>query len=363
MANRYAVKSGNWSDVTVWDGGASLPGPADVVTANAKIVTIDQDIEVYALANKASLPAVSGGGYVISSVTGTLTVNLLGGILGGSYGGAGGLFTCQHANETTVVVIANIVAFSSDMAPLLGKSGIVFVSGSIYGGVAGNGYATMLTETCKITVSGNVESGTGANSWGLFMRDNTSATVQGNVVAASGAPAILTNYGVGYPNVIFDLLGEVRASSSYPGISAAGMLIRVRTLVDAPNGRKAILAPGWIVPKDANFSETVYRDDTAFVPNATQTLTSYVSDSPPPADVRKGVVYGPGHDLTGVLAMPTAGQVASGVPVDAVEGTAALDAANVWTQEVAPGLSAGVRLLSNSTPASTGAQLAQALDH
>ena len=48
-----------------------------------------------------------------------------------------------------------------------------------------------------------------------------------------------------------------------------------------------------------------------------------------PADVRSGTVYADGN-LTGTLAVPAAGSVALGVPVDATTGTAALTPAAVW---------------------------------
>jgi hypothetical protein len=62
-------------------------------------------------------------------------------------------------------------------------------------------------------------------------------------------------------------------------------------------------------------------------------LTLYTADfgvfgNPPIADVRSGVNYG-GGGLTGTAAIPAAGSVALGVPVDATTGTAVLTAANV----------------------------------
>jgi hypothetical protein len=48
-----------------------------------------------------------------------------------------------------------------------------------------------------------------------------------------------------------------------------------------------------------------------------------------PADVRSGTVYADGN-LTGTCAVPAAGSVAFGVPVDATTGTAALTPASVW---------------------------------
>ena len=45
MGQRFAVKSGNWSDPTVWDNG-QVPGMGDRVFANANTITIDQDIVI-----------------------------------------------------------------------------------------------------------------------------------------------------------------------------------------------------------------------------------------------------------------------------------------------------------------------------
>lgn len=50
MAYIFAVKSGNWSDTTVWDTG-SIPTSSDVVYTNSYIVTIDSDVNVNQLRN------------------------------------------------------------------------------------------------------------------------------------------------------------------------------------------------------------------------------------------------------------------------------------------------------------------------
>ena len=50
MADRFAVKTGNWSDTTVWDNGA-LPTINDNVFANTFTVTIDQPITVAKISN------------------------------------------------------------------------------------------------------------------------------------------------------------------------------------------------------------------------------------------------------------------------------------------------------------------------
>lgn len=57
MAQRFAVKTGNWSDTTVWDSGA-LPVAGDTVYPNGFTVTLDQDINVASLNNNISPVAI-----------------------------------------------------------------------------------------------------------------------------------------------------------------------------------------------------------------------------------------------------------------------------------------------------------------
>jgi hypothetical protein len=73
------------------------------------------------------------------------------------------------------------------------------------------------------------------------------------------------------------------------------------------------------------------------VPNSTATgyKNLYTADSvggnPAVNNVRSGTVYGPSSELTGTCAVPAAGSVALGVPVDNTTGTAVLTQANVRT--------------------------------
>ena len=64
MAERYAVKTGSWSDLSLWDGGSTLPGVGDDVYPNAYNVTIDQDLTVDTLRNDAGATASAGGKFL-----------------------------------------------------------------------------------------------------------------------------------------------------------------------------------------------------------------------------------------------------------------------------------------------------------
>jgi hypothetical protein len=57
MATRFAVKTGVWSDTTVWDNGA-LPTSSDTVYPNGFVVTLDQDVTIESLNNNISNVAI-----------------------------------------------------------------------------------------------------------------------------------------------------------------------------------------------------------------------------------------------------------------------------------------------------------------
>jgi hypothetical protein len=80
-------------------------------------------------------------------------------------------------------------------------------------------------------------------------------------------------------------------------------------------------------------------------------------------DVRFGTVYASGL-LTGTCAVPAAGSVALGVPVDATTGTAVLTASAIFdtlTSTLTTSGSIGERLANVSTVAVTGQQITNAL--
>lgn len=305
MAIRYATKTGVWSDVTVWNGGASLPGVGDSVHANGYTVTIDQDINVATLSTAANgAPPAAGGGFLISSMT-------------------------------TRVLTCNIVAGTSRCLYVTATTGTLTIVGDSTSGTATDacGIWLQLPSNVALTVTGKVTGGTGASAFGVRVESGSGAivTIQGDCIAGVGGNAI----GIYATNtaVIIDVWGSVVASTVAHGISTPGLSNRFRTLVDAPNGRKAVYAPGWIMQSGQLCTETIMDDQLAapFTPGSQVILSNYVSASPPPSDVRAGVIYGPSNTLAGTLAMPVPDQVAYGVPVDASTGTATLKLAGAAT--------------------------------
>lgn len=392
MANILAAQSGNWSDPLTWVGG-TLPGADDIAHTNSFVVTIDQDISCVALTNSAINGSLVGGGFVVSAVVTERTITILGPTFGGSYVGptSPALLTCQHSSGT-VIVIANTVGPSrGDVygTVRITSTGNYVNIGNVSSGTAGGSwaYGLNISGNGNVTVNGDVSGNTTATAWGVgivfsglgiltingtvtsgvgtvppypspgvYMTSAGTLIVKGDCITQHISQGIWSTHG----SAIIDIFGTVIASSVAYGLQAAGLSNRVRTLVDAPNGRKAVYAPGWIVPQTGPISATVYRDDAAFVPNATQTVTSFVSDSPPPADVRAGILYGPGHDLVGAMTVPPPESVQANIAVDNTTGQATLSPTEVWEHEIAAGVLAKNRLMVNATIESTGAQIAAA---
>lgn len=383
MANRYATKSGNWSDVTVWDGGVSLPGVGDVVRSNNFIVTIDQDVSVEALANNPSSPAVAGGRFYVSDtaggtrnllinyfyagtsyavlnitattgvviitsltispstsapncraidVTGTCNVVLNGNITTGSNGVGMGCSVYVTA-DAGVVVNGTITGGGGSQTGIVVTTGIkdITINGNVYGPYNGSGNGIGLPTTRPVLVNGSAIGNVGT---GAAISGGSSVVVTGDSVAGAG-PGISSSGS----STVIDVRGEVVASNTASGISATGLNNLVRTLVDAPNGRKAIYAPGWRLPQGELCTETITSDlfETPFSPGSQVVLSNYVSDSPPPSDVRAGKTYGPDGTLVGTMAVPASTQVADGVLVDNTSGTAAIrlsDVADVFGSQV-----------------------------
>jgi hypothetical protein len=209
-----------------------------------------------------------------------------------------------------------------------------------------------------MTITGDViHSGTGggycvfSTAYSYYFGRPT--TINGNIICSNAFSATGSSSG-GVAAVQHDsdgncyVSGNITAADGKVGLRAS----RGRTKVDGnltagPNGWMPVQAPNFRTPNAGRVIWTL-PEDAGTWPGSPDTdplvLSNYFPETPPEADVRAGTSYGVGGVLTGTLAVPAAGSVALGVPVDATEGTAVLT------------IDSGVATID-----STGAQIAAAL--
>ena len=181
MADKWATKSGNWSDSTVWNGGA-LPQAGDDVYADTFTVTIDQDVTVLSLRNTAGGSASAGGGFVLNSgrtatltgsgvVAGTATcvtfsaaspaVSTIVGTIAPGSSGTG----VAHTGTGRLNITGNIVPSSSGTGVVVSGGGRLDVTGAATG-AQGTAISVTSTGGAIVNVTGHV-SGGGLNARGI----------------------------------------------------------------------------------------------------------------------------------------------------------------------------------------------------
>lgn len=339
MALRYAVANGNWSALATWDGGASLPGAGDDVYANNKTVTIDQDVTVLSVRTTAGGSAVAGGGFKVLANGYTVTANIF----------AGASDALNVSANTTI--IGN--AFGSTTSAPSSGCGIRHYAGnlSVIGNLQGGSIAVPCmgcysnATSITITVTGDCIGGSSAGYCsGLYIQGViTSLSVYG---AAIGGVGTADCFGVNLNAPPSSSFVQVARSNNYPndGITNAKIglsfgLISVHSqvpVIDALECGSGGLLPigNRVFVRDAGTNFVKMRQSN----NGAITVMGEVSnDYPAPANVRTGIAYDFGAK-TGTCAVPPAGSVALGVPVDATTGTAVLGgggsgltAADVWS--------------------------------
>lgn len=330
MAIVRATKSGNYSDVTVWNTGA-LPTNADTVWSNTYTVTIDMDLTgsnaVISLNNGSTTGVTVGGGYTLSHASGTtrtITADL------NSNSTNSGLIT--HSGTGTVVVNGNVnISASGNAAYLFSAAGTLTVNGnvsitSVSTGTLGINLAAI---GATVTVNGNVTGGTALSQSGVNSTGGATITVTGTCKGGTGSNAHGLN--ATGANAIIDLQGQVEAGSGGAGAYCLGPTnVRVKgpLIHHAGTSRAPLVATHWAVKAGQNTTYVV-RDDTAYPAGGPVTLTNYVSNSPAPANVRAGTVYGPSNNLTGTMVIPAASNVASGVAVDNTTGTSVINGSSL----------------------------------
>jgi len=226
MANRWPISSGNWSDAAIWSGSL-IPTTSDLVFANNKIVTIDQDINVLGL-SAASTTGVSSSGYFIATngisikadLTGsnlaTTTVSVLPMVLGLSVTNINPTLLVQ--DSASINLTGSIIqGQAGSCITLVHKStGVVNISGSTVdiastaGGTFNN--SAILLYNGTLNVIGNITSATTSQTPGVWNWYGT-VNVIGNLQARRFSPTTLLSCCIYNENGIINLTGNITATS------------------------------------------------------------------------------------------------------------------------------------------------------
>lgn len=374
MATLYAQSTGNWSAInwnTAADGSGTnqTPGVADTLVSNGYNVTVDGNYTVtrvnntsggtFYLADGVTLTATDSTAGVLgvaagSTVTSTLTTGqsatIVGHVLGSSTVPAHGISITGVGGSLTVT--GNITAGPGANGIVISGAHTLTVTGNVTGSATGTPHGISVNAASTITITGNVTGGSSSANYGCGIRLlavttlTITGTVNGAVVASAGiynteasiisitAPndgnAVVASGGVGLFNsnasAVITAIGPLIPSAGSPAISstADATILLTGPFCANASGRHAVWAPKWLWHSSAS-SSTRFE---VYTHNLETKRSLYTADAvggnPAATNVRSGTTYGPLNELIGTLAVPAAGSVACGVPVDNTTGTAVL---------------------------------------
>jgi hypothetical protein len=395
MANYFARKAGNIDATDVW---ATTPSgtaadvwstftSSDVLHSNSFNVTVNVSTTVGEVRTDNANGATNGGVFTLQNDV-TLTANVFTGTSSANLGAV--VYTGTGGNSASIV--GNILGGTGANAFGVGfnSTGTLNITGNVTGGSANPTHGVRFTGSGIINITGNVTGGSGANSFGTNNNSTGTINITGNVTGGSVSGANgADNTSTGTINIV----GVASASATAIGANNAstGTLTATRAVgnafgIGAAGGTE--LRAGVVsvnISSDTSVEELEYGANgmapttgavrivsgtnnkclVTLTTSAVKTLAdpSDGTGQANEADVRSGVSYALGN-LTGTCAVPAAGSVALGVPVDNTTGTAALTPAAVWdalTSGMTTAGSIGARLKNAATLDSTGQQLADAL--
>lgn len=315
MANVYAVKTGNWSDTTVWNTG-QLPTSSDDVYANGYSVTIDTNVSVRSIR---TFDAYMGGYFAIDS---SKTVSCSYGFYIYSYG-----FFVNMAIGRTVNLIGNIVSYYGNGRSMIftGQNGTVNITGDIISLAS-----TAILEDGNSTtfnITGNIYGSSGTYGQGFdFQYSRQFVYITGNLYAGTNSSAVTNSAGLIGNSSIVSQIGACYAQNNVPALTGDASVTMTLTgpFYTSVNGTHAVFSPNWKW-LNGSPSPTFYQIRTADLSSIVPLYTAtYVGGNPATTNVRSGTIYGPNSELTGTCAVPHPNSVAYGVPTDNTTGVAVL---------------------------------------
>lgn len=237
MANILAAQNGNWSSSSTWTGG-TIPSSTDNVYSNNKNITIDTNITVVKISNKAENGATGGGKFTLNNgvvvnanieagtttcvdtaVQASATIN--GNITGGSALAGRGL---DNTSSGTITISGNVTGGSAsyssgtNFAEGVRNSGTgsIYITGSISAGSAfGYNYGVLNFSTGSIVVSGNVTGGSIANGRSIVNYGGGAITITGTCYGSFSNAVYSETTSIGGTVTIYgDCYGSSNAGSS-----------------------------------------------------------------------------------------------------------------------------------------------------
>ena len=181
MAAINALKSGNWSDPSVWPNN-TLPGLNDEVHANGFTVTLNVNVT----ATELTTAAKNGGG-------------------------AGGGFTLNN----NITVRAAITSGTTTCITTAATCNTASIIGNVTGGSVSGAHGVYSTSTSTVTINGNVTGGGVSGAYGVYSAGTSTVTINGNVTGG-GAPGTPAIYSIDASTTIIDGTAEFSITGQSP---------------------------------------------------------------------------------------------------------------------------------------------------
>jgi hypothetical protein len=325
MADYRAINTADYSDVAGWefstDGGLNwsaatqLPTVADGVYANGFIKDVDVDSFASFYSNRPSTGVVAGGRFNINS-----GVTMVGDVL---HRHVSAVIACVYKNNASNSWIIGDV-YGSDVAFQNGSSNVnnrsdgcrvatghLVVVGDVYSGFMGS--------------SGAIDPGCGISNEG-----GGSFTVTGQAIVQSNANNIVA------ARSFSDVSNGTVIGRALGSTIARGAILCSVGICELRNDNCTVIEK-FVMPTN---NQTVWINCRAksgapvqieiYDENGQAVLCNplFAQGQASPADVRLGTSYANGA-LTGTCAIPPAGSVSLGVPVDATTGTGSVTSAEI----------------------------------
>lgn len=350
MAIRYAVATGNWSSTATWDGG-TLPTSADDVFTNNFVVTINQNVAVVSLSNKATTGVNAGGSFRFNNQN----INIVATTITG-----GSVALLDLFNYAAVLnITANTLISDSSIALQINNVPAAIIT--INANIISNSINTTAVMTViglsatSITINGNLT----ANNAIIFTNSVAQQTITVNGFAQSSALAsAITNTSNSITTNI-TITKAITVNQGLVAVTNTGALSNVTVKEIEQGNFGQVPISGYIRLSTA--SGAFYKGLTPS--NTFRTLSDpadIAGQIPSVTDVRNGVTYQSGAK-TGTAFIPSPSSVAFGVPVDNTTGSAVLTAENIWNTQLntmTTSGSIGERLKNVATVQTTAAQIA-----